>query len=219
MLPRFRSPRSYLTAAALCLAGFAATALHWIRQPNLPPLDTLVQRWTDAIATPLFTDAMEIATVLGSIPVTAALLIGLAIWWARCGHKRAAWLLIGSLLAAELMLFGLKLAFGRMRPSAPGMLLRDFGFPSGHAFHAVFAYGMLLALNSHRWRRGIRWTVATGTGGLILIVGGSRLVLDLHYATDVLGGFALGGAWLAATVAALTSYALPSLNSATRSPR
>jgi undecaprenyl-diphosphatase len=52
----------------------------------------------------------------------------------------------------------------------------------------------LLAASTPRWSRKVTvWAVAAG---LVLLVGLSRIYLGGHWLTDVLGGFALGAAWL-----------------------
>jgi undecaprenyl-diphosphatase len=47
-----------------------------------------------------------------------------------------------------------------------------------------------------------RWLVATGAGLVTLVIGASRIYLGLHWITDVLGGFALGLAWLSLVMVA-----------------
>ena len=77
------------------------------------------------------------------------------------------------------------------------MLEHGFSFPSGHSSGSVVAYGMLaylaLRLLPIRWHLpGLLATVA-----LAFTVGASRLFLGVHFASDVIAGFASGAAWLA----------------------
>ena len=74
--------------------------------------------------------------------------------------------------------------------------------PNGHSMQAVVCYGALLLVflpMLHGWQRRAA-TIATVT--LILAIGFSRLSLGVHFVSDVLGGYALGAAWLVASVAA-----------------
>jgi undecaprenyl-diphosphatase len=72
-------------------------------------------------------------------------------------------------------------------------------FPSGHASGSVVTFGVLAALAAERWpaRRFVFWSLAAA---LALAIGASRVVLDVHYLTDVLAGWCLGLAWLAASM-------------------
>jgi undecaprenyl-diphosphatase len=93
----------------------------------------------------------------------------------------------------------LKGLFGRDRPlPADGAtLLAGFSFPSGHSSGAVVAYGMLaylgLRLLAPRWHL----PALAAAGVLAGLVGLSRLVLGVHFASDIIAGFASGTAWLA----------------------
>ena len=75
-------------------------------------------------------------------------------------------------------------------------------FPSGHAASAMAVYGFLaiLLLRSPAGR-GFGWAAASAMGLLIAAIALSRLVLGVHYASDVLGGLLAGG--LALSLAAL----------------
>lgn len=98
-----------------------------------------------------------------------------------------------------------QLAVNRIVPFAKGQFERPrpefadidgFSFPSGHAFGAaviycLFGLALLRIWNESRWRwllTGLIWTI-------IPLVGLSRIMLGVHYFSDVLAGIALGLGW------------------------
>ncbi len=96
----------------------------------------------------------------------------------------------------------LKLTIGRVRPllTDGGSVASGFSFPSGHSSGSVVAYGLLaylaLRLLPARWHLPAMMVSMT----LALTVGASRLFLRVHFGSDVVAGFALGAAWLAACI-------------------
>lgn len=100
--------------------------------------------------------------------------------------------------SSTLLLFGLKALFQRDRPQMPVLKqLSGFSFPSGHAL-LVFVFCSLLiyfAWHSHL-RRTWKWIFALLLLLFSLVVGISRIVLRVHYASDVIAGFCLGYAWV-----------------------
>lgn len=115
------------------------------------------------------------------------------------------WVLFGGWLAA----FGgasvldnwLKLAVHRPRPPYATAIIRHptWSFPSGHAMGSLVGFGMLAYVL-------VRFADATGRGRfvvwgaaslLIVLIGGSRMYLGVHYLSDVLGGYLVGAVWLA----------------------
>jgi membrane-associated phospholipid phosphatase len=100
---------------------------------------------------------------------------------------------------------GLKALFERTRPlhDHGWAMAQGWSFPSGHSSGALVTYGMLAYLIV-RYRRppGSLAIVLVATS-VILGVGYSRIVLQVHYFSDVLAGFASGSLWLMATVIAL----------------
>jgi undecaprenyl-diphosphatase len=113
------------------------------------------------------------------------------------GRRRLALFFGAVFCGAELLTWALKQAIGRARPPAFEQVvhLTTPSFPSGHALGAAaLATAGLLVLRRtppSRWRVLGVWACAT----FALVVGLSRLALDVHYVTDVLAGWALGGAW------------------------
>jgi membrane-associated phospholipid phosphatase len=136
----------------------------------------------------------------------AALLIGLALavaallWRRGRGALALAWLL--ALGGNALLIPLLKRIFERMRPAHEHGLVSEMGFsfPSGHTAGATVAYGMLAYL-ALRVLPG-RWHVPAvlAATALAFTIGSSRVFLQVHFASDVLAGFAWGLAWLAVCV-------------------
>lgn len=124
-------------------------------------------------------------------------LSALVLLWAY--RRRANWPAFALAVGGSALLNqAAKHLFARGRPHLFPQLTpeRDFGFPSGHAMGSLaFVLGLYLLL----------WPVAPKTARLILalglpwtlLVGLSRLYLQVHYPSDVLAGWALTVAWSA----------------------
>jgi undecaprenyl-diphosphatase len=95
----------------------------------------------------------------------------------------------------------LKSLVGRLRPVVAHPIAHGTGasFPSGHALGSIVCYGALflvfLPATRGVWRRVFTGGIVT----LIALIGISRLLLGVHYVSDVLGGWALGVTWLGVT--------------------
>jgi undecaprenyl-diphosphatase len=98
----------------------------------------------------------------------------------------------------------LKSLVGRLRPVVTHPVAHGNGnsFPSGHALSSMICYGAIflvfLPATRGRWRRAF----AAGLGALVTLIGISRILLGVHYVSDVLGGWALGITWLGLTALA-----------------
>ncbi len=92
----------------------------------------------------------------------------------------------------------LKLFFSRIRPTSPLLEeVRGFSFPSGHAMSSMTFYGLLIFLAFKYVPRPMwKWILILMLGALIFTIGLSRVYLRVHYASDVLAGFAMGIVWL-----------------------
>ena len=101
-------------------------------------------------------------------------------------------------LSSLALMFLLKNLFARPRPEIP--LLNEaqgLSFPSGHALMSVTFYGLLIYIVWITVKRiWLKWILMILLFLLILIIGFSRIYLRVHYASDVLAGFATGFLWL-----------------------
>lgn len=101
-----------------------------------------------------------------------------------------------------------KLLVERVRPvvdiplaAAPGP-----SFPSGHALGSLVSYGVLLLIFLPTVPRRLRPAVTGLVVTVVVLVGVTRIALGVHYFTDVVGGWALGIAWLGVTAAAFARW-------------
>ena len=121
-------------------------------------------------------------------------LLGCLLVW-RAGRGRAA-LVVGATMAlGSLLGVALKVLFARPRPVWGEPVATEVGYsmPSGHALNAALGVGLLLVL-AWPWLRARGATVpAVAAGAVVVAVTAlDRLVLGVHYLSDVTVGVVLG---------------------------
>lgn len=149
-------------------------------------------------------DVLQAVTFLGKPPFLALLcIVACAFLLHRHRYHLVAFLLT-SVLVGGLIDTWVKLAVSRERPSLENPVATAFGksFPSGHAMSSTITYGALLLILLPLIPAARRRLAIIGTVVWLLIIGFTRLALGVHYISDVLGGYALGAAWLTLTTAA-----------------
>lgn len=189
-------------AGLLALIGaaalFAELAEHLGDGRRLARLD---QAFTSALAANASAATLKTfawLTHLGD-PATLVLLgvaVALALWWRRQRLLASGWVL--AVGGNALLNPALKRIFERVRPEhAQGLVSEPgFSFPSGHSSSAMVAYGMLAYLALRLLPRQLHLPALLLAVALVATVGASRVFLQVHYLSDVLAGFASGGAWL-----------------------
>ncbi|RSU65281.1 phosphoesterase PA-phosphatase [Sphingomonas sp. S-NIH.Pt1_0416] len=103
-----------------------------------------------------------------------------------------------------LMTSSIKALVGRTRPTVVTHLVEvhSASFPSGHAMNTAFVFGTLsiIAARSKVDRRSRCYILAAALT-LIVLIGASRVVLGVHWPSDVLAGWTIGLLWTAFTAA------------------
>jgi len=115
-------------------------------------------------------------------------------------HLRLALIVAATLIAAAYFTDVVKDYIVRPRPpGAAGSSIVTYSFPSGHALNSTVTYGLVaLIVWRSPLRRSIRFAVAVVVGvAFPLLIGLSRIGLDVHHPTDVLGGWLAGAAFVA----------------------
>jgi undecaprenyl-diphosphatase len=97
-----------------------------------------------------------------------------------------------------------KSGVGRVRPHLPDPVASapGYSFPSGHALGSLVCLGVIAASLAPVLPQPARRYLWSVCGFLVVLVGVSRVELGVHYPSDVVAGWLLGAAWLAASAAA-----------------
>jgi undecaprenyl-diphosphatase len=183
--------------SAACWIVFVALAI--VVSRDSLSIDQSVLTWVGEHRSSALTSAMRIVTWLGSAAVLYPATLVLALyWWRRERDWRAGAMLAASLAGSTALYNLFKRIIERPRPPAKDALgtYTHWSFPSGHATQCLAFFAMLLVLACLAGRARLRlWVIAAAA--VVLVVGASRIYLGAHWFTDVLGGYALGGAWVA----------------------
>jgi membrane-associated phospholipid phosphatase len=192
-----------LTLALVCsLAGGVLLGLlvYLVRSVRaVQHLDNFVAQWGYAHRTSFSTSGLNAITQLGSLQIVAGLAIVLAaVDFYRTRSRWSLPFLVVVMAGMELLMHSVKDLVGRVRPALdPAASSLGPSFPSGHsatsaAFYAAAALvlGRLLPRRQRQILIGLAVAIAVA-------VAASRVLLDLHWLSDVISGLSLGWGWFA----------------------
>lgn len=146
---------------------------------------------------------MRLASVIGHPIITVSIMSALCAFALIVPDSQLFMLGLIALLAFFVSSL-LKMMFRRRRPDnnyVPTMFLRTFSFPSGHAAGSLVSFGLVGYL-AWLYAPSAAWAIGLAVFAVCLWVGSSRVYLRAHYASDVIGGWLVGGAGLLAIVMA-----------------
>ena len=148
---------------------------------------------------------MAVITHLGDRAFLIAIAVITVVVLLIKGHRTMALAWAVAAASGGLLNTALKAIFERTRPIHDhGIVVADgWSFPSGHASGAVIVYGLLGYLVIRLMPRPWHLPVTILTVALIVFVGFSRAVLQVHYFSDVIAGYASAAAWCALSIGGL----------------
>ena len=106
-------------------------------------------------------------------------------------NYKLAFICLLNLCIAGMITHVLKLIILRPRPELMLIKERGYSFPSGHTLNSTALYGFLSYLGYKNFKKKKYIPILIG-GLIILIVGFTRIYLNVHYLTDVIGGLIIG---------------------------
>lgn len=200
---RGREATKFLFAAALLLIGYLALSAIAMDQ-YVPPPDRAVRAWVGPLRHGRLQLPMEAVSFLGEaaglvplIALTSLALIAVDRRWAM----RLPLLMAGT----GALQYATKWIANRPRPNAA-----PWGFPSGHVLSLTVFFGIVayLIATSVERRQRLRVLVCSGCASMVVLVAFSRIYLDMHWLSDVVGGFAAGTVYLFLAIWALRAHDL-----------
>jgi undecaprenyl-diphosphatase len=185
-------------AVFLILAVLAKTIAYFTFDVTIThALQTFNGLWFDTL--------MRTLTWVGFGPQADLIALAVLIFLYASGLKWETVVAFVSLVGSTAVGLGIKVLVDRPRPSADVVnvitQLKDYSFPSGHVlfFTTFFGFMLFLAytlLKHSWWRTGLLFFL----GGMVALIGPSRIYMGQHWASDVIAAYLLGSVWLAFSV-------------------
>jgi len=198
-----------MTKAGLRYAGALVTlACIWLAMLLLGTgkLDRAVYEALYSGHRPTLVSIATFFTWLGepTVLIVASVALGLWIWWR--GQPRLALVVAAITLLARVLNEAQKMWIARLRPDLEQHLVvvKTMSFPSGHSTSSMVFYltSALALTQGSRWR-GLAVAAAIA---MSLMVGLSRVMLGVHWPSDVIGGWSFGALWVLVTLRMAERY-------------
>lgn len=161
-------------------------------------LDDDVFRFFDKISSPGLIHIMKFFTFFGSAGFLISAYSFLVTYFiARRKYRYGIHIAILS-LSSTLLMFAIKSLTQRKRPEVPIIKgITNFSFPSGHALGSFILCSIFIYIIWHgRLSAELKWLYSVLLILFSITIGVSRIVLKVHYPTDVLASFSLGLVWV-----------------------
>lgn len=201
-----RKGRRCMIGLAVVLAVLAAYITYQVGvayQTNPLPLDLAVQKAFFSLRGPILNPLVIAVTHLSD---TVTIVAFCAILLILPNRKKYGLPVSLASLGGLAIYKPMKHIFLRARPDAVLHLVKQggFSFPSGHSVTSVIFYGVLIyLLNRHCKNDKLRKVLTAICGFLALAIGPSRIYVGVHWPTDVLAGWCIGGTVLMVSICIL----------------
>jgi membrane-associated phospholipid phosphatase len=177
--------------------GFGLVSDMVTSETGLYRYDASAAAWGADNATPTSTWLLGLVTWLGATVTVLAVTVALGlVEWLRRRRLAVLAFMVMVVVGQNLIANTVKALVERERPPVPHLAPSSgFSYPSGHAAAAAATWAaVVLVLGRGRPLRAKAW-LAAGAAVIALAVAASRVLLGVHWLTDVVGGAALGFGW------------------------
>lgn len=194
---KFSQKTTYWLLAVTCLLAVTGFLLVTSYRSSFTVTDYNINNWVKTIQSSSFTLIAEVVSFSFDIPVLITISLVASTYMFIKNYRAESLLLLGA-MAGDALVVGLtKNLIHAPRPTDNLVVDLGFSYPSGHAAGIMVFCGLLLFF-AFRYFQGYRSKALLGVclAGLVALVGFDRLYLNVHWFSDVLGGYLLGVAWL-----------------------
>ncbi|GAA0315628.1 phosphatase PAP2 family protein [Psychrobacter aestuarii] len=187
----------FVVMGGYVLALYAGLVEDVVEAEAIVAFDHYVSAHMSVLRSSPIISSVIVITSLGAAAVTCLII---ALTSIVCAVLRKPYIIVGLLIStigSTLFSFLSKMLFARERPTEILLTEQTYSFPSGHATISIALYGFI-AYIAIRLTSNFAWQVRLFSLAVMIcvLVGLSRIVLNEHYLSDVLGGFLAGSLWL-----------------------
>lgn len=192
-----------LTAAlgviVVAMVVFTVVAVMVLTASGVELADHPIERWANQHATSFAVDVLETVTDLGAtVPVIVLAAVVGVIEYVRLPSRAIAPFLTVVIGGQSLVVLALKAIGDRARPSInPAAETLGPSFPSGHTATAAATLAALALLFGRQRPKRSQLMLVGIAVGLSIAVATTRVLLGVHFLTDVIAGLAIGWVWFA----------------------
>jgi undecaprenyl-diphosphatase len=180
----------------LSLFVFAYLA-HEVVQENEQAFDNKISGYIFSFSNDQVISIMKFFTFFGTIQFLVPAYIVLLIYFYRKKRFRYCINIIIISISSSALMFALKEIFHRARPQLPIIKSLTYSFPSGHALTSFIFCSILIYFTwKSRLQSFWKWLFIILLLLFTFTIGLSRIILRVHYPSDVIAGFCLGIAWV-----------------------
>ncbi len=197
--PSLARTLGFLLLAVLLMLAFAMLAGEML-EGDTRAFDMVLLRAAQSLraARPWVTETMRDISGLGSKAVLTLFTVTTVGYLALVSTRTRVFVVAASIISGSICVSAFKAAFGRARPDTAyaELVATGLSFPSGHATMSAVVFLTLGAIVARTRARWVERIYILGAAALMtMLVGVSRIALGVHWATDVLGGWAFGAGW------------------------
>ncbi len=167
-----------------------------VTRPFMVALDLAVNKAFAEHASAVFTSAVILLTNIFSPAVLSIVAVGLVVWFASKKYRHDMYILIATFPTGLGLTYLLKETVQRFRPVNEFIAETGYSFPSGHAVAAAIFFTLSIYFfaryikNNH-----MRELFVTANIFMIVLVGYTRVYLNVHWFSDVVAGISFGVFW------------------------
>lgn len=172
-----------------------------LSKSSFATFDENVSSWATSIQTEFFTPVAEAIDFAASTPALFAATLSVAAALFYKSYRRYSVLFMGSMLGNAIVVAAIKVNIQSVRPFDELPFERGFSFPSGHTTGSVVFWGLLLWFAwKHLRNPNVKVFTTLFSVFVMSVVGFDRIYLNVHWFSDVLGGYILGVLWLSISI-------------------
>lgn len=169
-----------------------AISLNIYNHGSIYSLDLQISQFIPNIQSPILTTILHLITNI--FQPTILVIIGLFLAYLvykRHGIQKSK-IIILSFILALILKFGINFLLERLRPENALIYVAGYSFPSGHATFACLFFIILIFSLKHSISKISKISLSIISILMTLLIGFTRIYLNVHYLSDVLAGFLVG---------------------------